>query len=152
MNYVEDNVTKNETLSYRADFSLVIKKASLVIFLITLILAIVMIMLAGTLGGIFFVPLAIITLGIYLNNYMYIRTTELAVTDKRVIGRRGSFSIETIDIPIEKIQNIRVQQDLLSRFYDSGTIIIETGGKTDLKIVYVKNPYEFKKAVFDNKE
>ena len=52
--------------------------------------------------------------------------TELALTNKRVVGRFGVFSTESLDAPLNKVQNIAIDQGLWGKIFNYGTITITT--------------------------
>lgn len=149
MNYIENNLATNETVIKKANFSPVAKNISLAFLIFTIVLVIFVVATCGDSMAIIFIPFVIIAIVYFLKAHLYIKTTELAITNKRIIGRKGAFSIETIDIPLDRAANIQIKQDILSRFSDEGTIIFETGGKTDLDVLYVKSPHLFRKDVLE---
>jgi uncharacterized membrane protein YdbT with pleckstrin-like domain len=56
-------------------------------------------------------------------------TTELAVTDKRIIYKTGLIRRHTIEMHMEKVESVNVDQSILGRILDYGTVTIHgTGG------------------------
>jgi uncharacterized membrane protein YdbT with pleckstrin-like domain len=54
--------------------------------------------------------------------------TELAVTDRRVIYKRGFISRHTVEMNMDKIESVDVDQSLLGRMLNYGTIhVLGTG-------------------------
>ena len=51
-------------------------------------------------------------------------TTEIAVTDRRVIYKRGFIRRHTIEMNMDKIESVDVDQSALGRILDYGTITI----------------------------
>jgi uncharacterized membrane protein YdbT with pleckstrin-like domain len=72
-------------------------------------------------------------------------STELAVTNKRVIYKSGLISRNTMELNHAKIESIREEQGVLDRLFDCGSLVIEgTGGGKE----YLRNidaPLTFKK-------
>jgi uncharacterized membrane protein YdbT with pleckstrin-like domain len=72
-------------------------------------------------------------------------STELAVTNKRIIFKQGLISRSTMELNHAKIESIREDQTVMGRMFDCGTLVIEgTGGGKE----YLQNidaPLEFKK-------
>ena len=59
-------------------------------------------------------------------------TTELAVTDHRVIFKRGIVSRYTIEMARSKIESIDVHQSFWGRIFNYGTILVRgTGGSLE---------------------
>ena len=56
-------------------------------------------------------------------------TTELVVTDRRVILKRGIFSRQTIEMNRAKVESVDVDQTVMGRIMGYGTVIVRgTGG------------------------
>jgi len=75
------------------------------------------------------------------------KSTELVVTDRRVIAKFGLISRHTIEMRMSKIESIRVDQHVWERMGGYGTIIIQGTGGADEPIPQVRDPIAFKKAV-----
>ena len=54
--------------------------------------------------------------------------TEIVVTDRRVIFKRGILSRHTVEMNVSKIETVDVEQGLLARMFDYGTVIIRGTG------------------------
>ena len=59
-------------------------------------------------------------------------TTELAVTDQRVIFKRGIFARYTIEMNRSKVESVDVDQTILGRLLGYGTLLVRgTGGSLE---------------------
>jgi uncharacterized membrane protein YdbT with pleckstrin-like domain len=56
-------------------------------------------------------------------------TSNFVITSDRVIYRAGLFAKHGIDIPLERVNNIRLNQSLLERIFGAGDLIIESGSE-----------------------
>jgi uncharacterized membrane protein YdbT with pleckstrin-like domain len=56
-------------------------------------------------------------------------TTELAVTDRRVIYKTGFISRQTVEMNVDKIETVVVDQSLLGRLLDYGTVHVKGTGQ-----------------------
>jgi uncharacterized membrane protein YdbT with pleckstrin-like domain len=54
--------------------------------------------------------------------------TQYVVTDRRVILRSGVFSRVGRDLPMYRINDVRVHQQLVERMLRAGTLTLDTGG------------------------
>jgi uncharacterized membrane protein YdbT with pleckstrin-like domain len=79
--------------------------------------------------------------------YMVRATTDLGVTNKRVIAKSGLIGRRTVEQRIQKIESIRVDQGIFARMLDYGTIMIHGTGGATTPIRNVANPFAFKRAV-----
>ena len=68
---------------------------------------------------------------------------ELAITDKRVVGKIGVFRTKTLDAPLNKVQNASVNQGFWGKILDSASIKITTAAGS-FSFDGVKNADAFK--------
>jgi uncharacterized membrane protein YdbT with pleckstrin-like domain len=60
------------------------------------------------------------------------RTTELAVTNRRVIYKRGFVRRHTIEMNMDKVESVDVDQSFWGRIFNYGTIVVHgTGGSLE---------------------
>jgi uncharacterized membrane protein YdbT with pleckstrin-like domain len=57
------------------------------------------------------------------------RTTHYAFTTERVVLQFGVFNRERRDIPLQRVNNHRMSQRLIDRFFGCGTLMIESAGE-----------------------
>ena len=80
--------------------------------------------------------------------FIRVKTTELALTNKRVVAKFGFISRDSVDLRLEKVESLSFSQDILGRIFNFGYIVINgTGNSTP--IPFISKPIEFKKA-FEN--
>jgi len=80
------------------------------------------------------------------------RSTELAVTNKRVIAKFGFVSRQTIELNVAKIESVQVEQGVLGRMFDYGSIIVAGGGNPFEKVQGIANPLGFRRAFLESQE
>ncbi|MGH7045266.1 MAG: PH domain-containing protein [Stellaceae bacterium] len=75
---------------------------------------------------------ALLTLSAALQAFIRRTTTELAVTDHRVIYKTGLLSRHTLEMNRGKVESVDVNQTILGRVLGYGTIIVRgTGGSLE---------------------
>ena len=118
-NYVESNLGKNESI---------VKKAELNgLFLIGPILS----------------CLTVIGLPAGIKKIVRFTSIELAITNKRIVGKIGLFNSKALDAPLNKIQNVSVSSNFWGKIFNHGIIRIDTAaGK--FEFYAVKNADAFK--------
>ena len=79
--------------------------------------------------------------------YLFQKTYEIAVTNNRLIGKKGIISRETIDFAINNVETVDVKQSIFGRIFGFGDIIIHGTGASEKKITALKNPEDFKQAI-----
>jgi uncharacterized membrane protein YdbT with pleckstrin-like domain len=93
--------------------------------------------------------LVLIALGLYLTTLTWWRrfTTEVAVTDRRVIYAIGFANRHTVEMNMDKIESVDVEQDLLGRLFNYGDIAIHGTGDTHEVLHKIDHPLDFRSHV-----
>jgi len=74
-------------------------------------------------------------------------TTELAVTDRRVIYKSGVLARHTLEMNRSKVESVDVDQSVLGRILDFGTIVVRgTGGSLE-PIRMIGDPLTFRSHI-----
>lgn len=97
----------------------------------------------------FGVILAPVVVGLVILVIAYIRyqTTELAITNKRVVVKTGLISRNIIEINIAKVESVEVAQSVLGRLFDFGSLSISGTGFNQAPIPNISDPMTFRKAL-----
>ena len=74
-------------------------------------------------------------------------TTELAVTDRRVIFKTGIFRRHTMEMNRSKVETVGVDQSILGRLLGYGTIIVRGTGGSFEPIRHVGEPLVFRSHI-----
>jgi uncharacterized membrane protein YdbT with pleckstrin-like domain len=72
-------------------------------------------------------------------------TTELVITNRRIIAKFGLISRYTIEINLPKVESISVSQSILGRMLDYGNLQIVGTGGTKEPILYISQPLMFRR-------
>lgn len=82
-----------------------------------------------------------------IKNFLRSTTTEFALTDKRVVTKKGIFSRLVQELKIEQIEGVNIYQSFLGRILGYGTIhVTGTGGKTE-PLPMIANPEVMHQAI-----
>lgn len=135
MSYVEQVLGADESVVMKAKVSIF---AFLDDFFAILVLAILSVSIHPF--------IAIFILFLLLRMFVIITTTELALTNKKVIAKFGFIRRDTIELRLEKIESIRVGQGILGRIFNYGTIFINGAGSA-APIPFIGAPINFKRSV-----
>lgn len=133
MSYVQSALTRSESVQYSGKLSLWSLLPLFIIGLLTLPLF--------GFGFIFWLAAII--------RYF---TTELAVTNKRVIAKTGLISRKTIEINLRKIESIRVDQSILGRIFNYGSIVVAGAGNPQAPVLGISSPLTFRRQFIDAQE
>jgi len=72
-------------------------------------------------------------------------TTELAITNKRVIAKSGLIQRKTMEMFLNKIESVQVDQGITARIFDYGTVTIAGTGVHSAAFADIAKPLEFRK-------
>jgi uncharacterized membrane protein YdbT with pleckstrin-like domain len=73
--------------------------------------------------------------------------TELSVTNMRVIAKTGMIWRRTWEINADKIEGVNVEQSVLGRILDFGTVIVTGAGAAAAPMKNIAHPLEFRTHV-----
>jgi uncharacterized membrane protein YdbT with pleckstrin-like domain len=89
----------------------------------------------------------IVALVSFLHAWFIRWITELAVTDRRVIYKRGFISRHTAEMNMDKIESVDVDQSLLGRMLDYGNIHILGTGQGIESLSRIAAPLALRNAI-----
>jgi uncharacterized membrane protein YdbT with pleckstrin-like domain len=93
-------------------------------------------------AGAIFILIAIITGLVSLINYS---TSEFGITNKRVIVKVGLIRRISIEVLLNKIEGIQVNQGILGRILNYGSITVSGTGGTKDPFHKISDPLEFRR-------
>mgnify|MGYP001409370887 CR=1 FL=1 len=102
--------------------------------------------------GLVLLPVVGIGLLFWLAAFIRYKTTELAITSKRVIAKFGFISRSTVEININKVESLQVDQSVMGRLFNFGTLIISGAGNPQAPIPGISSPMEFRRAFMEAQE
>lgn len=90
-------------------------------------------------------------LGLVLLAIAYVRykSVELAVTNRRVIVKHGFIRRQTVEMNLNKVESIQVEQGLLGRAFDFGTLVVSGTGSSHAPLAGIADPMGFRKAFIE---
>lgn len=143
MSYIETILEADERVYYKAYLSL--WKFGLTIFLSTFLV------LTGLIPNF---PRIFLYAGLFILFCIYIGyiSTELAVTNKHVISKRGFIYRNTNEILIENVESIKVKQNIMGRIFNYGNIFVIGTGGTKAPIKWISKPMEFRKKFLEMRD
>jgi len=74
-------------------------------------------------------------------------TTEVAVTDRRIVYKRGFIRRFTIEMNMEKVESVDVDQTVLGRLLDYGDVIVRGTGTGFEPLHLIGAPIKLRNAV-----
>ena len=74
-------------------------------------------------------------------------TTEIAVTNLRVIYKTGFISRSTNEMNMDKVESVQVDQSIAGRLLDYGTVTITGTGEGIEKLLKIARPIELRNSI-----
>lgn len=74
-------------------------------------------------------------------------TTEIAVTDRRVIFKTGLISRRTVEMNMDKVESVDVNQDIFGRIFNYGTVLIRGTGASLEPLSTIAMPLALRNAI-----
>ena len=75
------------------------------------------------------------------------RSSEFAVTNRRLVIKVGVFSRTTVDLNLSKVESVDVVQGFWARLFGYGTLIVVGTGGSREQFDYIADPIGFRRAV-----
>jgi uncharacterized membrane protein YdbT with pleckstrin-like domain len=145
MSYVTKNLMNNEEVNYTAKIHWFVYLPGI----LSIIAGIAAIIASVNNDTVVFalIGLVLFLAGIlsFIKAVISAKTTELAVTNKRVIAKVGLIRRETIELNHSKVESYQVNQPILGRIFGYGTITINGTGGGKNPIPNIDSPLEFRK-------
>ena len=102
--------------------------------------------------GVLLLPALGLGLVFLIQAYIRYKTTELAITSKRVIVKVWFIRRNTVAINLAKVESVQVDEDVLGRWSDFGTLIIGGAGAPQAPIRGISSPMAYRKAFMEAQE
>lgn len=136
MSYIERVLNENEQILYRARIH--------PIFLLGYLSMMVIFIVIGVLYTLFAfagIPLLLLAAHPYW-------TTQIAVTNRRMIYKQGLLARDIQEILLNKIEGINIEQTILGRIFNYGAVRVRGVGIGEIDLPKdLDAPLEFKKAI-----
>ncbi len=142
MSYVQNNLMPTEKVVYEGKLHwFIFVPAGVFLFLSLSMLP----GISAEGGGILFSIFLIITIVLAINAFLMKISTELAVTNKRVIAKFGFIRRKTIELSHNKVESFNVDQGIFGRVFNFGTLGINGTGGQKTPIPKICQPLDFRK-------
>jgi uncharacterized membrane protein YdbT with pleckstrin-like domain len=88
-----------------------------------------------------------ILIGLIILLWVWMRyaSTELAITNKRIIVKVGFISRDTMELNLARVESLQVHQSLFGRMFDYGSILISGAGSPQAPVPGIAHPLECRK-------
>jgi uncharacterized membrane protein YdbT with pleckstrin-like domain len=109
-------------------------------------------MLPLIIAGFLFLPMYGLGVLFWISALIKYKTTELAITNKKIIAKFGFIRRDTIELLLPKIESIQVKQSLFGRMLDYGSIIVSGAGNPQAPVPGIDEPIQFRRRFMELQE
>ena len=125
MSYIDQSLVPGEVLIHRARVSWWSQFGMVLLGIVTLVVVI----------GLIFLAIA----------WIRIRSTEVAITNRRIIAKFGFITRHTVEINLDKVESLRVEQGFWGRILNFGTVFISGAGSAVAPLPDIADPLVFRR-------
>lgn len=95
------------------------------------------------------VLLGIIVVGVFIFAVAAIKmkTTDFAVTNRRVILKRGWLNRRTHELAVESVEGVSLDQSLIARLFGYGRVVVTGTGDAAIAFPPMADPVAFRRAI-----
>lgn len=129
MSYIDDSLIEGETILHRARVSWWSQFGLVLLGIVLLVV--------------------VIGLGFLIVAWIRVRSTEIAITNRRVIAKFGFIKRHTVEINLEKVEALKVEQGFWGRMLNYGTIFISGAGTSVAPIADIADPLVFRRKFME---
>jgi uncharacterized membrane protein YdbT with pleckstrin-like domain len=129
VSYIDDSLVEGETILHRARVSWWSQFGLVALGVLLLVV--------------------VIGVGFLIAAWVKVRSTEIAITNRRVIAKFGFIQRHTVEINLEKVEALRVDQGFLGRMLNYGTIHISGAGTSVAPIPDIADPLVFRRKFME---
>ena len=129
MSYIDDSLIAGERVVHKARISWWSQFGLILVGLLLLLVVI----------GLFFLVAA----------WINVRSTEIAITNLRIIAKFGFIKRDTVEINLDRVEALKVEQGFLGRMLNFGTIFISGAGTSVAPIRNIADPLVFRRKFME---
>lgn len=154
MGYIESNLVPGETVFYSTRLHWIVLVRPLLVGALLGVMGLVFFAGGYKAGvkdydtmiflGLLLLAGATVTVG---SGFVRRNSTEVAVTNRRVLIKSGFISRKTIEVSLSKVESVGVTESALGRMLGYGSVIVRGTGGTSESFSRIANPEELSRQV-----
>jgi len=88
-----------------------------------------------------------------VRKYIWWLTSNFVVTSSRVIHREGFIAKRSMEIPLDKINDVRFEQNIFDRVVGAGTLVIQSASEAGRnEFSFIRHPEEVQRTIYQQSE
>lgn len=148
MNDIDDCLLPDEHVVYRTYLHWMVFARPAILFVIAIGFVI-----TASANGIVLANVLVPLVGLDVaNRFILYLTSEVGVTDKRVLGKTGWLSGRSVDTPLSTLEGFAVNQSVVGRMLGYGTVVVTSTDGLRRRLPHIDDPIEFRRRVQQQRE
>jgi uncharacterized membrane protein YdbT with pleckstrin-like domain len=149
MSYVKHVLLPDEKIRFVTNIHWIKSLPGALLFLLGCVIYLVSFKIEHMQTAVWLLSLAVMAAGVASLLVAWFRrwTTEIAVTDRRIIYKEGFISRKTIEMHMDKVESVDVDQSILGRILGYGDIVVRGVGTGFEPFKTIANAIEFRSHV-----
>ena len=148
MSYLDHVLQPGEKILYRTTVSWTLFVPGIALLILAIIIyGVASSSLPSLWANVLFVIIGLPALFLLVRAWFTRWTTEIAVTNSRIILKRGFIRRHTIEMHMDKVESVDVDQSLLGRLFNYGNITVRGTGSGFEPLTMIDHPLRFRSHV-----
>jgi membrane protein YdbS with pleckstrin-like domain len=107
----------------------------------------------GPARGVVWLVWLVVMLAYPVRRIVWWLTSNFVVTSSRVIHREGFIAKRSMEIPLDKINDVRFEQGIFERIVGAGTLVIQSASESGRnEFSFIRHPEEVQKTIYHASE
>lgn len=101
----------------------------------------------GAWAALILLGIILVGLFIFIGAALKMKTTDFAVTNRRVILKRGWLNRHTQELSVESVEGVTLDQSIIARMFGYGRVVVTGTGDAVIAFPPMANPVGFRRAI-----
>jgi uncharacterized membrane protein YdbT with pleckstrin-like domain len=94
-----------------------------------------------------FLGILIIGVFIWIADLIRLKTTEMLITNRRVVLKRGFFNVKVDELNLASVEGAHIEQSFIGRIFGFGRLTLRGRGETEIVFPAMARPAQFRSAL-----
>lgn len=101
----------------------------------------------GAWAALLLLGIAIVGIFIFISAVIKMKTTDFAVTNRRVILKTGWLSRSTQELAVESVESVSLDQSFIARIFGYGRVVVTGTGEARIVFPPMAHPVAFRRSI-----
>lgn len=101
----------------------------------------------GAWAALIFLGIIIVGIFIFIKAAIHMSVTQFAVTDRRVVLKRGWLNVHTYELATETVEGVQLVQTIWGRIFGYGRVVVTGTGDAQIVFPPMAHPIAFRRSI-----